>query len=98
MSTTTDNCWSTAHWLRHCEGFRVETEDGVRGFVERVELAAGGDPVAFLVRFGERFAHVTRVPVRAVDELDAVGEVITLGPLSGVGSSADRQLRIPAPV
>jgi hypothetical protein len=98
MNTTTENCWSTAYWLRNCEGFRVETEDGVHGFVEKVELASGGDPVAFLVRFGERYAHVTRVSVRAVDELDPVGELITLGPLSGVPRSADRQLRIPSAV
>jgi hypothetical protein len=96
MSTTIENCWSTAHWLRHCEGFRVETEDGVHGFVEGVELASG-DPVAFLVRFGERFAHVTRVSVRAVDDIDPIGEVITLGPLSAT-ARADRQLRIPTSV
>ena len=96
MSTTIENCWSTAHWLRHCEGFRVETEDGVYGFVEEVELASG-DPVAFLVRFGERFAHVTRVSVGAVDDIDPISEVITLGPLSGI-KRADRQLRIPTSV
>jgi hypothetical protein len=98
MSTTTTSCWSTGYWLRNCEGFRVETEDGNHGLVDRVELAAGGDPVAFLVRFGERFAYVTRVPVRAVEELDPVGEMITLGPMSGVRRSADRQLRIPTAV
>jgi len=97
MSTTTTNCWSTGYWLRNCEGFRVENEDGAHGFVERVELASGGDPVAFLVRLGEQYAHVTRVSVRAVDDIDPIGEVITLGPLSGT-SRADRQLRIPTSV
>ena len=95
MSTTIENCWSTAHWLAHCEGFRVETEDGVHGFVEEVEMTDGGEPTALLVRFGKRFAHVIRVPVGAVDELDPIGEVIVLGPLSQLGHRPDRQLRIP---
>jgi hypothetical protein len=50
-----------------------------------------------LVRFGKRFAHVTQVPVGAVDELDPIAELITLGPLSGI-RRADRQLRIPTSV
>ena len=97
MSTTIENCWSTAHWLEHCEGFRVETEDGVHGFVEEVELDSVGDPTVLLVRFGNRFAHVIRIPIGAVDELDPIAELITLGPLSGI-RRADRQLRIPTSV
>ena len=97
MNTTIENCWSTAYWLEHCEGFRVETEDGVHGFVEEVELNSVGEARALLVRFGKRFAHVVRVPVGAIDELDPIGEAITLGPLSGL-QGADGQLRIPTSV
>jgi hypothetical protein len=94
MTTTVENCWSTAYWLAHCQGFRVETEDGVHGFVEEVELRDDGEPTALVVRFGKRFAHVTRTPVDAVDALDPVAELITLGPLSDTTRAADRQLRI----
>ena len=97
MSTTIESCWSTAYWLQHCEGFRVETEDGLHGFVEEVELNSLGEPTTLLVRFGNRFAHVIRVPVDAVDELDPIGEVISIAPLSGVAHD-DRQLRIPTSI
>ncbi|MEP7334542.1 MAG: hypothetical protein ABI717_02065 [Actinomycetota bacterium] len=98
MTTTTENCWGTAYWLRNCEGFRVETEDGEQGYVDAVELTPGGEAAALVVRFGERFTHAVRVPVRAVEELDATSELITLGPLSGARGPAYRQLRIPAAI
>ena len=55
--STLDNCWSTDYWLRHCEGFRVATEDGETGFVDAVELTLQGDAEALVVRFGSEFTH-----------------------------------------
>ena len=99
VTSTLDNCWSTDYWLRHCEGFRVATDDGEAGFVDAVELTPQGDAEAFVVRFGSEFTHSVRVPVRAVEELNPVDEMIVLGPISDRRRRhASRQLRIPLPL
>jgi hypothetical protein len=99
MTTTIECYWETDYWLRHCEGFRVLTQDGEVGFVDAVELTPDGDAAALVVRFGELFTHDVRVPAEAVEELDPAAERITLGPPAGAPrEEADRQLRIPVAV
>ena len=99
MTGTLDSCWSTDYWLRHCEGFRVTTEDGETGVVDAVDLTPQGDVEALVVRFGREFTHSVRVPSTAVEELDPVDETIVLGPISERRRRhANRQLRIPVPL
>jgi hypothetical protein len=33
------SCWSAEYLLAHCEGYRVESADGTRGYVEEIVLA-----------------------------------------------------------
>ena len=98
MTDSFDSCWSTDYWLRHCEGFRVTTEDGETGFVDAIDLTPQGDAEALVVRFGREFTHSVRVPAAAVEALDSVDETIVLGPISERSHRrANRQLRILAP-
>ncbi len=99
MTVSFDICWSTDYWLRHCDGFRVTTEDGEIGFVDAVDLTPQGDAEALVLRFGSEFTHSVRVPVAAVEALDPVDEAIVLGPISDRRRRhASRQLRIPLPL
>jgi len=99
MTGVFDNSWGTDYWLRHCEGFRVTTEDGETGFVDAVDLTPQGDAKALIVRFGREFTRSVRVPAGAVEALDPVVETIVVGPICDRRRRpASRQLRIPLPL
>jgi hypothetical protein len=60
-------CWTRAYWLRHCEGYGVESPAGRIGHVDEVVCArASGEPVALRVR-GRRGTFV--VPVERIREI-----------------------------
>ena len=54
-------CWTRAYWLRHCEGYGVESPAGRIGHVDEVVRAGPSDePVALVVR-GDRETFLVRV-------------------------------------
>ena len=59
----------SAYWLRTCEGFRVESNDGPSGIVEEVCLSAGGQPEALAVRTGLFRSRLLLVPIDDVEEV-----------------------------
>ena len=56
-----DECWTRDYWLRHCEGYGVESPAGRIGHVDEVvRTGASDEPVALVVR-GDRETFVVRV-------------------------------------
>jgi hypothetical protein len=71
--------WSADYVLAHCEGFRVESGDGVLGYVEEIVRAPGCvKPLALRVRTGFDEQGVVTVLVDDVVELHAAGERIVV--------------------
>ena len=61
------DCWTADYWLEHSEGFAVENEEGVIGYVASVD--SRHEP---LVVLGER--GVTTVPMLDVERVEPAGE------------------------
>jgi hypothetical protein len=53
------------YWLAHCEGFRVEADEGAIGFVESVSAGPEGEPT-LAVRAGLLGRRVLLVPAGSV--------------------------------
>lgn len=62
------SCWSSEHWLSHCEGYRVDSESGKRlGLVERILWSEDGfEPMALVLRCGSRAADAVVVPLEHI--------------------------------
>jgi hypothetical protein len=58
-----------AYWLRTCEGFRVDSDNGRVGVVEEVRLSPGKHPQALAVRTGLFRTRVEIVPVSDVERV-----------------------------
>jgi hypothetical protein len=58
-----------AYWLRTCEGFRVDSDNGRVGVVEEVRLSPGKKPQALAVRTGLFRTRVEIVPVSDVERV-----------------------------
>jgi hypothetical protein len=66
--------WTDDYWLRHCEGFRVDTLDGHVGYVDEVVCSdATGAPLALRVRCGFGAGGIVVVRVDDVLELHQDG-------------------------
>ncbi len=82
------SCWSADYLLAHCEGYRVESDQGRLGYVEDVVWGPGSrgqphsEPVA--LRVSGRYGRLT-IPVGDVRELHAEGEWIVARVPAGVG-------------
>ena len=55
------------YWLSHCEGFRVETENGRLGFVDELRPGADGEGDVLAVRAGRLGRRIVLVPVAEVE-------------------------------
>ena len=53
------------YWLAHCEGFRVEADEGTIGFVESVSTGPEGEPM-LAVRAGVLGRRVLVIPAGSV--------------------------------
>ena len=66
-----DECWTREYWLRHCEGYRVESLGGRIGHVDSIVVSDADEPVALVVRRGIGTGCVTFViPVEEIRELE----------------------------
>ena len=71
------SCWTPEYLLGHSERYRVESAEGIVGYVEEVVWAGeGGEPLALLVRTGE--GDLVRVAIADVVELHPDGERIVV--------------------
>jgi PRC-barrel domain len=71
--------WTDDFWLRHCEGFRVETLDRHLGYVEDIVCSdSTGAPLALRVRRSFGPGGVIAVPVDDVLELHQGGGSIVV--------------------
>jgi hypothetical protein len=70
-----ESCWSQGHLLAHCENYRVESHDGLIGYVAAVDVAEGGTEGALIVA-GRGDPPFFRIPVEDVLELHPDGERI----------------------
>jgi hypothetical protein len=59
----------SVYWLRTCEGFRVDSDNGRVGIVEEVRLSPGKRPQALAVRTGLFRTRVEVVPVSDVERV-----------------------------
>jgi hypothetical protein len=59
----------SAYWLRTCEGFRVDSDNGRIGVVEEVHLSPGREAQALAVRTGLFRTRVEIVPVSDVERV-----------------------------
>jgi hypothetical protein len=59
----------SVYWLRTCEGFRVDSDNGRVGIVEEVRLAPGKEPQALAVRTGIFRTRVEIIPVSDVERI-----------------------------
>ena len=79
-----------AYWLRHCEGFRVETHDGRLGFVEEIRDGEGpGGRETLAIRVGALGRRLLLVSAAEVDVIVPRAKRIWLqSPVSIIGSDA----------
>jgi hypothetical protein len=59
----------SAYWLRTCQGFRVDSDNGRIGVVEEVRFSPGKKPQALAVRTGLFRTRVEIVPVSDVERV-----------------------------
>jgi hypothetical protein len=71
-------CGSKGYWLRHCEGYRVDTPGGPIGFVETVFFFEEEEPVAIAVRTGASDTRIVLVPLEEVEAIRPECEVVAL--------------------
>jgi hypothetical protein len=78
------------YWLRHCEGFRVETRDGRLGFVEEIREGKGPEGRETLaIRVGALGRRLLLVSATEVDVIVPRAKRIWLqSPVSIIGSDA----------
>ncbi len=65
--------------VRECEGFRVQTELGTLGVVERVLFDQTGEPSALVVCRGFFRLREVTVPAGAITSIDPVGRALVAG-------------------
>ena len=71
--------WSSDYWLRHCEGYRVESLDGHVGYVEEVLWAPDEtEPIALKVRVGSDHCSFFVLPIEEIREICPRAERIVL--------------------
>ncbi len=70
--------WTREHWLRHCEGYRVETPAGPLGFVETVFFSEDEEPAAIAVRTGAAETRIVLVSMEAVEQIQPERETVVL--------------------
>lgn len=71
--------WTREYWLSHCEGYRVETPDGLIGFVEEVVRPPDASEASSIkVRAGLGGRSVVVVPAAAVREIVPDAERIVI--------------------
>jgi hypothetical protein len=64
------SCWSAEYLLAHCEGYRVESAGGTRGYVEEIVSAPDESrPLALLVRPAAGRSGLFVIPTDNVLEL-----------------------------
>jgi hypothetical protein len=68
------SCWSRDYLIAHCEGFRVESDEGTLGYVE--EIVA--EPLALRVRSGSGDQDVVTIAIEDATELHPDGERIVV--------------------
>jgi hypothetical protein len=73
----------SAYWLRTCEGFQVDSEDGRLGIVEEVRLSPGRQPAALAVRTGLFRLRLETVPVSDVERVIPRQKRVLLRPAPG---------------
>ena len=66
--------------LGRCDGFRVRSDEGHLGFVEKVELGPTGDLVSLSVRAGRIIVLV--VPAEEIERIVPEEELVLLRPTS----------------
>jgi hypothetical protein len=71
-----DPFWTAEAWLRRCEGFRVESPDGLIGYVEEVVLDDAEENVERLLVYGSSGRR--RISVDDIAWVDAGRELIRL--------------------
>jgi hypothetical protein len=78
------------YWLRHCEGFQVETRDGRLGFVEEIRDGEGPDERETLaIRVGALGKRLLLISAAEVDIIVPRAKRIWLqSPVSIIGSDA----------
>jgi hypothetical protein len=62
-------CWARDYWLGHCEGFRVDDENGRLGVVDQI-LGDDDEPEELVVRGGLFVSRRFWVPVDAIREIE----------------------------
>jgi hypothetical protein len=63
----TRSSFDTSYWLSHCEGFRVECQDKLIGFVENVRFESRIDrPDELIVRGGGLFGRELAIEIEEV--------------------------------
>jgi hypothetical protein len=72
-----------AHWLRTCEGFRVDLKNGRLGIVEEVRLSPAKQPEALVVRTGLFRLRLELVPVDDVECVIPRRKRVLLRPATG---------------
>jgi hypothetical protein len=67
--------WSREYWLGHCQGFRVDDENGRVGAVEAI-LGGNDEPEQLLVRGGLFVRRSIMIPLDAVQEIEPLARRI----------------------
>lgn len=70
-----ESCWTTAHSLRNCEGFKVYEGNAWLGYVDAVLIDATDEVHSLLIRARDIFLAV---PLGAVSAIDPAAERIDL--------------------
>ena len=70
IHTDTDmKYWASDYWLGHCEGFRVDNEDGKLGLVDHI-VGDEDEPEELIVRSGLFVSRCVSVPVDAIRAIE----------------------------
>jgi hypothetical protein len=65
-----EGCWTRDYWLRHCEGYAVESSKGRIGYVEEILRAEeSGDPAELVVRDGSGERSTVVIPIERIREI-----------------------------
>ncbi len=76
---TEHSCWTANHLIAHCEGFRVESNEGKLGYVEEVVWAPdGSEPLALRVRSASGERGLVTMVLEGVLELHPNSELIVV--------------------
>jgi hypothetical protein len=84
-ATQEDAFWTREYLLRHCEGYRVDSPDGQRGYVEEIVLLSDeSTPMGFLVRGNSGLAFVS---VHQIRDFSPRAQRIVVDPLPQAGQN-----------